>query len=141
MDATLWISTATGVGGIVLGGLLPYFLTERRTAKARYDSAIEKVTRVQALRHGGGGVSVPSKFVRPTSDEEHAKIEQELSVEGVRRWLDADAEARSALAALHPYSPDLQKYWDRFEIPTTDLDSLVKTLLERRRRPTRVHSG
>lgn len=39
---------------------------------------------------------------------------QELSTDGVKSFLAAAAAARAALAALHAYSPDLQRYWDKF---------------------------
>jgi hypothetical protein len=47
--------------------------------------------------------------------------------------------ARLALAALHPFSPDLRPYWDRFEVGENDLDRLIDILTTRRQRPRQRH--
>jgi hypothetical protein len=136
----LAVPAAAALGGVALGSVLPHLFTQRRNAEARYDAAITAVTGLQAARWAGS-VSVPREAVKAADAEEHAKIEQELSVEGVRRFMIAAAEARAALAALYPYSPDLRKYWDRLEVPDSDLDELVRILSERRRKPTQRHEN
>jgi len=66
---------------------------------------------------------------------------QELSTDGVKSFLAAAAAARAALAALHAYSPDLQRYWDKFEIEPAELDGLVDLLYERRMNPLKRHAA
>jgi hypothetical protein len=134
----LAVPVVAALGGVTLGAVLPHFFTEHRNAEARYDAAIAAVTRLQSARHGVG-LALPADAVKAVNAEEHARIEQELSVEGVRRFLTAAAEARATLAALYPYSPDLREFWDRFEVPDAELDGLVRILSERRRKPTRAH--
>lgn len=132
------VPAIAAIAGVVLGGFLPHLFTRRRNAEARYDAAIAAVTRLQAARHGVQ-VTLPADLVKARSRDEHARIEQELSVEGVRRFLASAAEARATLAALYPYSPDLRPYWDKFEVPDSELAGLVDVLMERRVRPTRKH--
>jgi hypothetical protein len=55
------------------------------------------------------------------------------------RFLDASAEARSALAALYPWSPDLQVYWDRPFMDDDDFAELVNILAGRRKSPLKRH--
>jgi hypothetical protein len=127
------------LAGVVLGGLLPDLLARRRGAQARYDEAISAVARLQSSRQGIT-IDVPAGIVKARTPEELASIEQTFSVENVRRFLDAAAEARAALAELHPFSPDLRSYWSKFEIPDSELDGLVDLLMKRRRRPTQRHA-
>lgn len=136
----LAIPAAAALGGVTLGSVLPHFFTQRRNAEARYDAAITAVTGLQSARWGAT-VNVRPDLVKAASADELAKIEQELSVEGVRRFMVAAAEARATLAALYPYSPDLREYWDKFEVPESDLDGLIRVLLERRKKPTQVHQS
>jgi hypothetical protein len=63
----------------------------------------------------------------------------DLSKEGVRQFLQAAAESRAALAALHPYSSDLKEYWDKFEILGHEWEPLIDLLSERRRKPRTRH--
>lgn len=134
----LVVPALTGLVGVSLGGYLVHVFTRRRSAEARYDAAITAVARLQSERHGGG-VSVSPQLVKARDDEELWKIEQQLSVEDVRRFTEARAEARAALAALHAYSPDLRRYWDKLEITPDELDELTELLMQRRRKPTKVH--
>ena len=128
----------TGLGGVSLGGYLVHIFTRRRAAEGRYDDAITAVARLQAERHAGN-VSVKGEYVKASGDE-LLKIERELSVDGVKRFIEARADARAALAALYPYSPDLRRYWDKTEISETELDELTDLLMKRRRRPTMIHA-
>ncbi len=128
----------TGLAGVSLGGYLVHIFTRRRAAEGRYDDAITAVARLQAERHAGN-VSVPGEYVKASGDE-LLKIERELSVDDVKRFIEARADARAALAALYPYSPDLRRYWDKTEIPEAELDELTDLLMKRRRRPTTVHA-
>lgn len=133
------VPVATGLAGVSLAGYLVHYFTKRRAAEARYDDAITAVARVQSERHAGN-ISVPGDYVKAQGPE-LAKIEQQLSVEGVQRFLEACAEARAALAALHAYSPDLRRYWDKLEIAPEELDTLTELLVERRRKPTKRHTN
>lgn len=126
--------------GIVVGQLLPEYLSTRRTVRDRYDAAISAVAGLQAARHAAG-VNVPSQFLKPVNEQEEQKAVQELSTEGVRSFLAAAASARKALSALHPYSPDLKPYWDKFEVPEAELDELVDLLYERRKKPLKRYAG
>lgn len=123
------------IAGVVVGGLLPDLLSRRRDAQARYDRAISAVARLQAARQGIP-VSMPPEIVKARTPEELESIEQSFSIENVRQFMATAAEARAALAELHPFSPDLRPYWSQFEIPDTELDGLVDLLTKRRRRPT-----
>jgi hypothetical protein len=131
------VASLTALGTVSLSGYLIHLFTRRRTAEGRYDDALTAVARLQAERHTGN-LSIPGKLVKATGTE-LAKIEQDLSVDGVKRFLEARADARAALAALYPYSPDLRRYWDKVEISDAELDELTQLLLERRRKPTKVH--
>lgn len=133
----LFAPVVSALGGVALAGYLVHHFTKRRTAEARYDDAISAVARLQAARHAGN-VKVPGEYVQ-AEGERLAQIEQQLSVESVQQFLEAAYEARAALAALHAYSPDLQPFWDKLEIPQTELDQVTKLLMVRRRKPTKVH--
>lgn len=131
------VPAVTGLAGISLAGYLVHVFTRRRTAETRYDDAITAVARLQAERYAGD-INLPGEVVQ-ASGEELRKIKQELSVDGVKRFLAARSDARAALAALYAYSPDLRRYWDKQEIPESELDELTQLLMERRRSPTKVH--
>lgn len=98
------------------------------------------VAALQAHRHGAG-LNVPANYLKAKDKEAEAELVQELSAEGVRRFLGAAADARAALAALHPWSPDLKPYWDKFEVAEAEMDQLFKTLRERRKRPTKRYEA
>lgn len=132
---SLLVSPVLALFGVVIGASLPRLFEQRREAQARYDDAITAVAQLQAHRHGAG-VNVPSHFIKPVDAAAEAKVLQELSTDGLRRFLESAAAARAALAALHPFSPDLKPYWDKFEVSEAELDSLVATLRVRRRHPT-----
>jgi len=136
----LLLAPALAFLGAILGALVPKLLERRTAAQARYDAAVTAVTRWWAYR-AGVGLHIPRTYLRSPNDSAHATAEHDLSVTAVRRWLDAAATARAALAALYPYSPDLQPYWDRFEIVSTEdeLDVLLAVLHDRRTRPTKKH--
>jgi len=53
----------------------------------------------------------------------------------MERFLVASGEARSALAALYPWSPDLHVYWDGTFLREDDFDKLIGILYKRRRSP------
>lgn len=133
----LLVPAMTTLGGVSVAGYLVHRFTQRRTAEARYDDAISAVARLQAARHAGN-VKVPGKYVQ-AEGEQLAQIEQQLSVETVRQFMDAAADARAALAALYAYSPDLRRFWDKLELPQHELDEVTALLMERRRKPTKVH--
>lgn len=126
--------------GVVLGALLPRYLDARKEAQARYDAAIAAVTKLQAARWGAG-FEIPGDSLKAENEPQRKQAIHELSKEGVREFLQAAAESRAALAALHPYSPDLKKYWDRFEIPGQEWEPLIDLLSERRRKPRSRHSS
>jgi hypothetical protein len=128
------------IAGVVVGGLLPDLLAQRRSAQAKYDKAISAVARMQSTRQGVP-VSMPAELVKARTPQELASIEQSLSIDNVRQFMAAAAEARAALAELHPFSPDLRSYWNKFEIPDTEMDGLVDVLMTRRRRPTKRHAA
>lgn len=134
----LAVPAIAAILGVLLGGAVPHFFTKRRNAEGRYDAAISAVARLQAARWGVS-VTLPSAMVKDPDPVELTKIERELSVEGIRRFIAAADEARATLSALYPYSPDLRHYWDKFEIPQAELDDLVRTLMERRGQPTEEH--
>ena len=135
----LLVPAGAVIAGVLLGGFLPHFLSRRRDAQARYDRAISAVTRLQSARQGIT-VNIPAEVVKARSSEELSGIEQELSIERVRRFLEAAAEARAAVAELYPFSPDLRGYWSKFEISDSEVDGLVGVLMKRRRRPTKRHA-
>lgn len=133
----LLVPAVTTLGGLGVAGYLVHFFTKRRTAEARYDDAISAVARLQAARHAGS-IKVPGEYVQ-AEGERLAEIEQQLSVESVQRFMDAAYDARAALAALHAYSPDLRRFWDKLEIPQQEQDEVTNLLMERRRKPTKIH--
>lgn len=65
----------------------------------------------------------------------HAATESELSKAAMERFLVASSDARAALAALHPWSPDLQIYWDGTLLREEHFDTVIGLLYERRRSP------
>jgi hypothetical protein len=59
---------------------------------------------------------------------------EHLETETLKCFLDAKLAARAALAALHPYSSDLKRFWDKNEAAgQEDFDELISLLAERRR--------
>lgn len=141
-QAPAWLLLAvpvlTAFLGFLVGQLVPEFLSRRAAGRARYDAAIAAVTRAYAARHGVG-LGIPKKWLKSPDDEAHAASEAELSKAAVERFLDASADARSALAALYPWSPDLQTYWDRPFMEDDDFAELVNILADRRKSPLRRH--
>ena len=143
MSAPWWLllaSPALALVGVVVGATLPRLFEHRREGQARYDAAISALAREQADRHGAG-LHVPENFINAVNSEAQAEVLQELSTDGVRRFLTSAAEARATLATLHPYSPDLQSYWDKFERSQSEMDELIVVLRRRRRWPNRRHAG
>jgi hypothetical protein len=132
-----WIATLPVAGallGVALGQFMPEWFRRRSTAEARYDAAIAAVATMRSAHHGVS-LDFPAEWVKASTPAEHAQDKHELSKEALKRWLDAAAEARAALAALYPWSPDLRAYWDRPFIDEQDFDSLMRLLFERRRAP------
>jgi hypothetical protein len=125
--------------GVVVGQWLPEYFSRRRVVRDRYDAAIRAVAELQAARHGAG-LAIPPAYLKSVDQAAHGKVLQDLSVEAVRRFLDAAAAARASLAALHSYSPDLRPYWNRFEVSEDELDDLVSLLQKRREKPLKHHS-
>lgn len=126
--------------GVIVGQLIPEYFGRRRMIRDRYDAAIRAVAEEQAARQGVG-LNIPEEYLKAVDSAAHATLEQELSVEAVRRFLEAAAEARAALAALYPYSPDLEPYWNKFEIPEREMHDLIDLLQERRNDPLTRHSA
>ncbi|WP_405396237.1 hypothetical protein [Microbispora hainanensis] len=124
--------------GVALGVYLPRRFDQRFAARARYDAALTAACKLQAARNGISP-DVKEQFTRAMSPEEHARILQDLAVDSVKRFLQAAVDARTTLAELHPYSPDLKKYWDKFEITPDELEELIVILTERRKRPLKRH--
>lgn len=80
-------------------------------------------------------MSFPQEWTHGT-DEEWKKDQREASKNALTGFLQADADARAALAALHPWSPDLRPYWDRVPIDESDFEQLLRLLHDRRETPT-----
>jgi hypothetical protein len=126
--------------GVVVGQILPEFFRQRAEARERYDSAISAVTNAYAARHGVG-LGVPREWLKAPDQERHALTEYELSKAAMERFLDANAAARSALASLYPWSPDLRAFWDRPMLNEKDFDAVVSILTERRRSPRKRYNA
>lgn len=118
---------------------MPRYLDARKEAQARYDAAIAAVTKLQAARWGAG-FEIPGNLLKAENEAQRKQAIHDLSKEGVREFVQAAAESRGALAALHPYSPDLKKYWDKFDIPGQEWEPLIDLLSERRKKPQKCHS-
>ncbi len=58
----------------------------------------------------------------------------------MERFLVASADARAALAALHPWSPDLQVYWDGTFLGEEHFNLVIELLYERRKSPLKRYS-
>lgn len=121
--------------GVALGQFVPEWFRRRSGAEARYDVAIAAVATMRSAHHGVG-LEFPAGWVKAATDGELAQDQHELSKEALKRWLDAAAEARSALAALYPWSPDLRPYWDQPFLPEDEFEALMRLLFERRRTPS-----
>jgi hypothetical protein len=135
----LAVPATTAFLGFVAGQLVPEFLGRRAMARSRYDTAIAAVSKAASARHGVG-VRGPAEYLRATDLASHAAVEADLSKAGVERFVTMDAEARGALAALYPWSPDLRDYWDRPYLDEKAFDELVGVLVKRRKSPFR-HYG
>lgn len=57
------------------------------------------------------------------------------------RFLEASANARSALASLYPWSPDLRTFWDRAMLNEDDFDPILTILTERRKSPRKRYNA
>ncbi len=134
----LAIPALTALLGFVAGQLVPEFLKRRAAGRARYDTAISAVSRAYAARFGVG-LGIPMEWLKSPDAATHAATESELSKAGMERFLVASAEARAALAALHPWSPDLQVYWDGTLLQEEHFDTLIGLLYERRRSPLKQY--
>lgn len=110
-----WLIVLPVIGallGVVVGQLGPEVFRRRAVAEARYDEAIVAVGKAFAAKQGVG-LEFPAEWVRAPDDAAYAATRHELSKKAMARFLDAQAAARAALAALYPWSPDLRAYWDR----------------------------
>jgi hypothetical protein len=134
------VPAAAALLGVALGQLLPHFFEGRRSARARYDAAIAAVTRAEANRWGTNMAIDPEHM---GGDATRARaLSAELSEDSIKRWTESQHEARIALAALHPWSPDLQSYWNRFEVTTpAEAQDLLDLLMERAKKPTKRYAG
>jgi hypothetical protein len=134
-----------GLVGVFVGGVITYWnqraADERREKReeaqavaALYDAAIAAVAALEAARWGHGlhGESVTTLPV--LTPEEKEVLMKELDTEATRRLVAAKDAARIALAALHPYAPDLKRYWDKNEPVHENESDAVLTLLAKRRR-------
>ena len=112
-------------------------------ARARYDTAIAAVARQQASKQGRVALQLDPDLLRATDPSQVATVEHELSTEGYRVYLEAATDARVALAALHPWSPDLRKFWDKPGVlEFEDTEQITAILVDRRKRPNkRYESG
>lgn len=137
-DTPAWLLLAipilTALLGFVVGQLVPEFLNRRAAGRARYDAAIAAVSRAHAARFGVG-LGLPREWLKSPDAATHAATESELSKSAMERFLVASAEARFALAALYPWSPDLQVYWDGTLLREEHFDELISILYKRRRSP------
>lgn len=130
----LAIPALTAVLGFAAGQLVPEFLKRRAAGRARYDAAISAVSRANAARFGVG-LGIPREWLKSPDAATHAATESELSKAAIERFLVASAEARATLAALHPWSPDLQVYWDGTFLQEEHFDAVIGLLYERRKSP------
>jgi hypothetical protein len=130
---------ALGLIGVIVGRLLPEYFARRRRVAALYDGAIAALARAEADRHGAA-LNVPRALTGATTQDAHEEIVQQLSTDGTRRFLESAADARAALATLHPYSPDLKAYWDRFDVTSDEFDALVALLARRKAKPLKRYA-
>jgi hypothetical protein len=136
-ETSVWLvvlPVAGALGGVLVGQLLPEMLHRRNVGEARYDAAIAAVARMRSAHHGVG-LGIPREYLRAPDAETHAADEHELSKEAFKRFVDSRAEARAALAALHPWSPDLKRFWDKADLGEPDFEPLMGLLTERRASP------
>jgi hypothetical protein len=147
-------SALSSLAGVLVGGIATYAsqrgLDTRREKResvrgiaARYDAAIAAVATVEASRWGPG-VHYDAATFPAISGEAEKELLQQLDTEALRRFLDAKLSARAALAALHPSSPDLKRYWYKNEpAAESEFDELISLLATRRRelfeRAVRAH--
>lgn len=124
----------TALLGFVVGQLVPELLNRRAAGRARYDTAIAAVSRAHAARFGVG-LGIPMEWLKSPDAATHAATESELSKAAMERFLVASADARAALAALHPWSPDLQGYWDGTLLREEHFDTVIGLLYKRRKSP------
>lgn len=117
-----------------MGQFVPEWFRRRSVAEARYDAAIAAVASMRSAHHGVG-LDFPADLVKAPTPAEHARDKHELSKQAFTRYLDAAADARSALAALYPWSPDLRRYWDQPFIDEQQFEPLMDRLFERRHMP------
>ncbi|MDX6589387.1 MAG: hypothetical protein QOI84_661 [Solirubrobacterales bacterium] len=136
----LAIPTLTALLGFMVGQLVPEFLKRRAAGRERYDAAITAVSRAHAARFGVG-LGIPMEWLKSPDAATHAATESELSKAAMERYLVASAEARSALAALHPWSPDLQVYWDGTLLREEHFDNVIAILYGRRRSPLKRYGN
>jgi hypothetical protein len=143
-EAPAWLLLAvpalTAFLGFLIGQLVPEFFNRREIGRARYDAALTAATNAYAARHGVG-LSIPKEWLKSPDDATHAATESELSKAAIVRFLDTSAEARSALAALYPWSPDLRIYWDRPFMEGDDFAKVVSILAERRKSPLKRYGA
>jgi hypothetical protein len=128
------LAAIIALAGVIVGQLMPERFRRRARDLERYDAAIGAVSKASAARHGIV-LKLPSEWLSAPDEA----TELELSRATVARFLDASAEARSALASLHPWSPDLRSYWNRPYMEDEDFDAVISILTERRKEPSKRH--
>ncbi|MGB7587687.1 MAG: hypothetical protein WBM00_03155 [Solirubrobacterales bacterium] len=143
-ETPIWLLFAvpalTALLGFVVGQVMPELFNRRAAGRARYDAAIAAVSRAHAARFGVG-LEIPMEWLKSPDAATHAATESELSKAAMERFLIASADARAALAALHPWSPDLQVYWDGTLLREEHFDTVIGLLYERRKSPLKRHGA
>ncbi|MBA3809204.1 MAG: hypothetical protein H0X28_12570 [Solirubrobacterales bacterium] len=133
------LAPVSALAGVVIGQALPEVFTRRRLARKLYKDALTAVCVLQAALWNGQ-TNIDSEAYPILSESDLQSFRQELARESIKAVVAARAAARASLAALYPYSPDLRTQWDSAAIVADeDFDALIRTLVERSRKPTEKH--
>jgi hypothetical protein len=119
--------------GVIVGATLAYLMGIRTRRRERidelFDTAIAKVAIMQASRIH------PTKLgILDFPSDELKRLEDDFRVEGYRHFVRMAGECREALAAVHPYCPNLRPYWEKFEVAEDEVDEVIRILQECRGR-------
>ncbi len=90
------------------------------------------VASVEAARWGAN-LNIKAGTFPALSSAQLAKVIEDQEVDVLRKFESAKLSARGALAVLHPYSPDLKRFWDKNEAPLESEFNELMTLLADRR--------
>lgn len=123
--------------GVLLGAGLAYWIGTRAFRRERlhqiFDRAVSAVLAAESARHIPKEIAPGTAGLNP---QQASLVAHEIRVEAFKIFTLRSGEARSALAAIQPYCPEVQHYADAFEISSEEVPRVLSLIEDARDRTT-----